>query len=54
MELKAYNNMEKKINNTEYASPAMEIVEFVLEGSILNSSGGTAGGDAGGEDGWDE
>lgn len=40
-------------NNTEYDSPAMEILEIMLEGSILIDSGGTAGGDAGGEDGWD-
>jgi hypothetical protein len=46
--------MEKYIRNTDYVCPFVEVVELVLEGSILvNSPGGTAGGDAGGEDGWD-
>ena len=46
--------MEKNVRNTDYVSPFVEVVELILEGSILvNSPGGTAGGDAGGEDGWD-
>ena len=41
--------MEKYIRNTDYVCPFVEVVELVLEGSILvNSPGGTAGGDAGG------